>query len=119
MLLKISIPSQFLIVPAVNAGAILASLENAYAVRSEGWGKDLKWVKTEDQVSVEFVSDTAFEDKPAPLQKALDNYETAQSNWLAEYNKRCTAEKECAALKQKLLSIQGAVVSVDAKGNPI
>lgn len=102
MLLKIKIPSNELCIPAVNGGPILASLENAFAIRSEGWGKDQKWVKAEGEIEVSFVADTLLAEKPEPLKKALENYESAQSNWLGEYNKRIAAEKERDALKKKL-----------------
>lgn len=109
MLLKIKIPSNELCIPAVNGGPILASLENAFAIRSEGWGKDQKWVKAEGEIEISFVADTLLEEKPAPLTKALENYETAQSNWLGEYNKRTAAEKRVKELEEKLAAVGHAV----------
>lgn len=111
MLLKIEIPTRFLCVPAVNAGPIVAALESAFAVESEGWGKDMKWAKSESAVTCEFVSESFMKEAPEPLKKALANYETAQSNWLGEYNKRAAAEKERDELKAKLAELQKAVTS--------
>lgn len=109
MLLKIHIPSSDLCIPAVNAGPIVAALEHAFAIRSEGWGKDEKWLKCDDNVEVAFISETVLGEKPEPLKKALANYEQAQSNWLGEYNKRVAAETEVKALKEKLAAVGQAV----------
>lgn len=109
MLLKIKIPDSYLCIPAVNAGPIVAALENAFAIRSEGWGKDQKWVKAEGEIEVSFVPDTILQEKPESLTKALENYETAQSNWLGEYNKRTAAEKRVKELEEKLAAVGHAV----------
>lgn len=115
MLLKIKSPSYEICIPAVNAGPIVAALENAFPVTTEGWGKDQKWVKAEGEIECSFVAEGLLDEKPEPLKKALQNYETAQSNWLGEYNKRTKAEAEVKALKEKLAAIGHAVVGEEAK----
>ncbi len=110
MILKITLPdnSNVLCVPAVNAGAIVASLESAFSIQSEGWGDKQKWNKCQGNPSVEFISETALGEKPEPLKVALQNYEVANRNWLAEYTKRQEAEKERDELKAKLETIKQA-----------
>jgi len=109
MLLKIKIPDSHLCIPAVNAGPIVAALENAFAIRSEGWGKDQKWVKAEGEIEVSFVADTLLQEKPEPIKKALEDYEAATQRWLGEYNKRTAAEAEVKQLKEKLAAVGHAV----------
>lgn len=111
MFLKITHPGSDLLVPAINAGPILAALEHAFSVRSEGWGKDQKWVKAEGDIACSFVSETLLNEAPEPLKKALADYETAQQNWLAEYNRRAAAEKTVKELEEKLKKLQDAVTA--------
>lgn len=111
MLLKIEIPSRYLCVPAVNAGPIMAALETSFAVDSEGYGKEQKWVKSESPIVVEFVSEAILKEAPEPIKKAMQNYEVAQRNWLDEYGKRTKLEAEVKALKEKLEAVNQAAAT--------
>jgi hypothetical protein len=107
MNVKINIPTQNILVPAIHAGPIIAALETAKHIQSEGWGKDQKWTETtSDTIKIEFVGDDLLSEKTPPLQRALDDYEAAQNRWLAEYNKRNAAEKEVADLKAKIEALK-------------
>jgi len=107
-LLKIDIPTSTLVIPAVNAGPLLASLESAYCVRSEGYGSNEKWKKAEETVSISFISDTQLQDKPEPLENALKAYEDSQTSWLNEYHRRTKAETLVKELEAKLEAVQAA-----------
>lgn len=98
-----------MVIPAVNAGPLLAALEHARCVRREGWGKDAKIMFCETGPEISFVADNFAEPATPQLTKALADYEATTQRWLDEYNKRTAAEKEVKELKEKLEKITSAV----------
>lgn len=109
MKLKIDIPTSCLLVSVEDAGPFITHLSKMQAIRETGWGKEAKIEVSEERIRVEVVPDDLCAAKPEPLKKVLENYETAQSNWLAEYTKRSEAEKKVKELQAKLDEITDAI----------
>lgn len=109
MLVKIECPTNILVIPAINAGPVLAAFEHARCVSTSGWGKEMKIEYHEKGPELSFVPDTYADPATPQLTKALADYEATTQRWLDEYNKRTAAEKKVKELEEKLSKITETV----------
>ena len=98
--LSIALGSVALVVPVSDAtGVLITALKDAQ-VFTMNW--DSKLTACDTEVTVRFLDPSALAEIPEPIVKAMAEASTAKQDWLKEYNKRTTAEKELSALRKTL-----------------
>lgn len=120
MKLKLEIPAYtFLVLPACNeSGALLAGIAQGILVKEEGYGKDKKFLVSDEKVKIELVDDNFNAETTDPFKKLQEQLANSQNEWHVEYNKRTKAEKELSEIKKKLESVAGTVKEAQPAPTP-
>lgn len=88
-----------LMLPAGDAGPILAALTNAKLV-DEAW--DSKLTLLDEELHIAVVQDDALAPIPDPISAMSEELKKTSARWLDEYASHQTTKKELEALKKSL-----------------
>ncbi len=103
MKLFIAVHRNGLIVPITpTTGPLLSALAEAVEVETDGYGRDCRYIPSNDNLTMEFVSDERLGERPGDVAELKRDAEQSTNRWLEEYRKHQDTLKKLKAAEEAL-----------------
>jgi len=95
-----------------NIGPLLEALSKTEIYQSKGWASDKKFVpcgtaERPERPGIEIVDDVDFEEATPIIASMTQQVESANKQWLEQYNRANELDKELKELKAKVAGLNG------------